>query len=219
MFPKQSIKRPFGISVFGSSIVRTEPDIASLTFAVSRLADHPKDAFRQAHEGAQGVHSALAQLNVTDVGSSHITLSQTFRFTGGEQRAVGYTAKVTFHVLLRDLERMEAVLSSVVDAGANEVSSVRLQTTRLKGIRAEARRGALEAAREKAANYCQAAGVDLGPVVHIEDINPDLLEMTRGEHGHSANVAHIDDEEPVKALDPGSIVVAAAVLVAFEIAR
>jgi uncharacterized protein len=217
MYPTQSIERPFGVNVFGSSIVRVEPDIASLTFAVTRLADHPKDAFRQAREGAQSVHAALAQLKVSDVGSSRITLSQTFRFTGGEERFIGYTAMVTFHALLRDLERMEAVLSGVVDAGANEVHSVQLQTSRLKEIRAEARQSALEAAREKAINYCKAAGMGLGPVIHIEDLNPDVLKMARGEH--RPNEIQPDDEEPLKAFDPGSIVVAATVMVAFEMTR
>ena len=30
MFVQQSLKSPFGISTFGSSIIRVEPDIASL---------------------------------------------------------------------------------------------------------------------------------------------------------------------------------------------
>ncbi len=217
MYPTQSIERPFGINVFGSSVARIEPDIASLKFGVVRLADHPKDAFREAREGAQSVRAALAQLSIHDVGSSRVTLSQTFRYTGGEQRFVGYTARVTFHVLLHDLDRMEAVLSGVVDAGANEVDSVQLQTSHLKEIRAEARQRALEAAREKAINYCRAAGVTLGPVVHIEDLNPDILEMAKGEH--RMRETQPDDEEPLKAFDPGSIVVAAAVMVGFEIGR
>ena len=217
MFPKQSIERPFGINVFGSSIARIEPDIASLKFAVARLADHPKDAFREAREGAQSVRAALVQLGISDVGSSRVTLSQTFRYTGNEQRFVGYTARVAFHVLLRDLESMEAVLSGVVDAGANEIDSVQLQTSRLKEVRAEARQRALEAAREKAVIYCQSAGVTLGPVVHIEDLNPDMLEMARS--GHKMRETQPDEEEPLTAFDPGSIVVAAAVMVAFEIGR
>ena len=207
MFPKQSIERPFGINVFGSSIARIAPDIASLKFAVARLADHPKDAFREAREGAQSVRAALVQLDISDVGSSRVTLSQTFRYTG----------RVAFHVLLHDLERMEAVLSGIVDAGANEVDSVQLQTSRLKEVRAEARQRALEAAREKAVIYCQSAGVTLGPVVHIEDLNPDMLEMARS--GHRMHETQPDDEEPLIAFDPGSIVVAAAVMVAFEIGR
>ncbi len=41
----QAIERPFGITVFGSSIMRIEPDIASLRFAVTRLEQHPKMHF------------------------------------------------------------------------------------------------------------------------------------------------------------------------------
>ena len=48
MYVTQSVQRPFGINVFGSSIVRVEPDVASLKFSVSRLKQHPKDAFRDA---------------------------------------------------------------------------------------------------------------------------------------------------------------------------
>ncbi len=217
MYPTQSIERPFGINVFGSSRVRIGPDIASLGFAVARLASHPKDAFQEARAGAQSVHAFLAQLGLDDIGSSRVTLAQTFRYTEGEQRFVGYTARVAFHVLLHDLDRMEAVLSGVVDAGANEVNSVELQTSRLKEVRADARQRAVEAAREKALNYCKAAGVSLGPVVHIEDVNPDTLEM--GRSGHMARETQPDDEGALRAFDPGSIVVGAAVLVAFEFAR
>ena len=47
-------------------------------------------------------------------------------------------------------------------AGANELTSVTFQTTRLKEVRADARRRAVAAAREKAELYCSAAGVSAG---------------------------------------------------------
>lgn len=212
----QSVQRPFGINVFGSSIVRVEPDVASLKFAVSRLKQHPRDAFRDAREGAQSVRAYLAQAEVGDVGSSRITLSEAFRYTGGENRFVGYTAKVSFHVLLYDLERMEEVLSGVIDAGANGIDSVEFQTRRLKEVRKEARQRAVEAAREKAEVYCQTAGVTVGSVIHIEDVSPDQL---RERGGHVIRETQPDDEGPLRAFDPGSIVVGAAVMVAFRIGQ
>lgn len=216
MYSSQAVEQLSRINVFGSSIVRTSPDIASLVFAVTRIAQHPKDAFREAHTGAQGVRTFLAQAQVNDVGSSRVTLTQTFRYTGGESRFIGYTAKVAFHVLLHDLDQMENVLSGIVDAGANEINAVALQTSRLKELRAEARRRAIAAAREKAVNYCTAAGVALGSVIHIQDINPDTL---RGQEGHSARESEpaSDDEQPLRAFDPGSITVGGAVVVTFEI--
>ena len=44
----QSIERPFGINVFGSAIIRVDPDLASLGFTVSRLEQHPIQAFTAA---------------------------------------------------------------------------------------------------------------------------------------------------------------------------
>jgi hypothetical protein len=213
---EQAVTRPFGITVFGSAVLRVEPDIASLRFAVSHLAEHPKDAFRQAHDGARSVRTFLAQANVSEVGSSRVTLSQTFDYNRSEKRFLGYTAKVAFHVLLRDLDRLEEILAGVVDAGANEINPAELQTSRLKELRAEARRRAVAAAREKAENYCQAAGVTLGPVIHIEDINPEVLSS---HGGHVIRETPVDYDQPAHAFDPESIVVVGAVVLAFEIGR
>ena len=109
---------------------------------------------------------------------------------------------------------MEEVLAGSVDACVNEITSVDFQTTRLKEIRADARKRAVEAAREKAENYCAAAGVCLGRIIHIEDVNPDTLQS--GE-GHGMREITPEEDGEIQAFDPGSITVRAAVRLAFEI--
>ncbi len=216
MFVQQAVSNPYGINVFGSSITRAEPDLASLRFGVSRLEKRPKAAFEQARRAARNVQSYLTQARMNEVGASRISLSQTIRHLGGERKLIGYTAKVGFHVLLRDLDRIEEILIGVTDAGANEIDSVDYQTSQLKEIRAEARKRAIAAAQEKAEIYCQAAGVTLGPIIHIEDVNPDQL---RGREGHVVYETQPDDEGILTAFNPGSITVGGAVMVAFEIGR
>jgi uncharacterized protein YggE len=210
----QLIKTPFGINVFGSALIRVDPDIVSLNFSVSRLHQHPKEAFQDVRKASQGVRKYLEQAKVGEVGTSRVNISQTFRYISNENKFVGYTARVSFHVLLRQLDSMEDVLSGIVDAGVNEITSVDFQTTRLKEIRAEARRRAISAAREKAENYCSAAQVHLGKVIHIEDVNPDTL---RGREGHVSYEIQPDDSGEIKVFDPGSITVGAAVIIAFKI--
>ena len=214
MAQEQLIQVPFGINVFGSALIRVDPDIVSLNFSVSRLHQHPKDAFQDVRKASQGVRKYLEQAKVGEVGTSRVNIAQTFRYISNENKFVGYTAKVAFHVLLRQLDSMEDVLSGIVDAGVNEIASVDFQTTRLKEIRAEARRRAVDAAREKAENYCNAAQVNLGKVIHIEDVNPDSL---RGREGHVVHQPQPDDGGEIKVFDPGSITVGAAVVVAFKI--
>ncbi len=214
MSAQQSIPNPFGINTFGSALMRVEPDIASLKFTVSRLEQQPEEAFQQARREAKAVSAYLSQANIKDFGSSRINLAQKFRYSGGENHFLGYSAQIAFHVLLHDLDRMEEVLIGVIEAGANEINSVEFQTSRLKELRAEVRRRAVEAAREKAQIYCGAAGVALGSVIHIEDINPDQL---RGQEGHQLQEAQLDDEGELQAFNPGSISVGGAVLIAFEL--
>ncbi|MCP4427268.1 MAG: SIMPL domain-containing protein [Chloroflexi bacterium] len=213
----QVIKNPFGITVFGSSVVRVDPDIASLEFAVARLEKVPKIAFRKAREEARSVQSYLSDAKIKEYGSSRISLSESRRFMSGENRLEGYIAKIAFHVLLNDLDRVEEIISGVVEAGVNEISSIDFQTSRLKEIRVEARQRSVEAAQEKAQIYCQAAGVELGAVIHLEDVNPDRLSFS-GE-GHVTRQLQPDDGGPLRAFDPSSIVVGGAVLVAFEIKK
>lgn len=80
--------------------------------------------------------------------------------------------------------------------------------------RAEARRQAITAAREKAEVYSAAAGVEVGEVIQIEDINPDQLQ---GRKWHSRVEVPLEDDGQVKAFDPSSIVIGGAVMVAYKI--
>jgi uncharacterized protein YggE len=76
-----------------------------------------------------------------------------------------------------------------------------------------ARRDAVLAARRKAELLAESAGVGLGPVRHIEDADPERLDR-EGYRGHGASA-----DGARESLAPGLVVVAAAVLVGFGIAR
>lgn len=155
------------VKVFGSAVLRVAPDTASIVVAVSRLEQKPETAFSKAREGAQAVNAYLHKSGVKDFGSSRVTLTQEYRYTNGENRFVGYQARIAFNVVLREMDKVDSLLSGLIAAGGNELASVTFQTTRLKDLGADARRRAVAAAREKAELYCKAAGVELGNVLAI----------------------------------------------------
>jgi uncharacterized protein YggE len=206
-----------GVTVFGSAVVRVAPDTASIVVAVSRIEQKPEAAFSKARAGAQGVTAYLHKAGVKDFGSSRVTLSQEYRYANGENRFAGYQAKIEFHVVLREMDKVDAVLSGLIAAGANNLTSVTFQTTRLKELRADARRRAVAAAREKAELYCAAAGVAVGPVLAIEDVNPESLSGRSEGHTYREPVA-VDEAGEPGAMDPGAIAVGAAVRIAYRIA-
>jgi len=226
MTTDQAIRQPFGVTAYGSTVIRVDPDIASIHYKVSRIENHPKDAFRAVREASKKLVDYLQQLNTKkETSSSHISLSQTWDYVGAKQKFVGYTAMAGFHTLLYDLEQLENLLIGIVDSGANQIGGVNFQTSRLKELRSEARRKAVEAARAKAENYCLAADVRLGKVLHIEDVNPDTsIALRRSYEGHAMNQNVVDLLETAEAEDfqsfkPGSITINAAVLMSFSIAN
>ncbi len=204
-----------GVKVFGSAVLLVEPDVASLTFSVVSQAAKPKAAFQETHQAAQRNRTYLDKANIHEVAGSHVHLAQAFEYVEGRNRPAGYQARVSFNVLVPDLNRLEDVLVGVVDAGADQISSVEFRTSHLKEHRAEARRRAVASAREKAENYCRAAGVALGPVVSLEDVHPGSLRGS-GE-GNTASEVPADEGGPVRALSPASIWVGAAVSITFAI--
>ena len=204
-----------GVKVYGSAVIRVAPDVATIAVAVSRLEQQPEPAFAAARKAAQAVSAFLQGRGLRDVGSSRITLSQEFRFTGGEQRFVGYAARIGFNVVLRDMDQVEETLSGLIGAGANELTSVSFQTSRLRAVRADARRRAIAAAREKAELYCAAAGIAAGDVLVIEDANPEFVTGRNEGHVHREPV--VDDTGELKAMDPAAIAVGAAVTVLYGI--
>ena len=208
-----------GVKVFGSAVVRVAPDTASIAVAVSRIEKKPAAAFAKAREGAQAVTAYLHKAGVKDFGSSGVTLSQEYRYADDEDKFVGYRAKVEFNVVLREMDKVEPVLSELIAAGANVLHSVTFQTTRLKDLRADARRRAVAAAREKAELYCAAAGIAVGPVLAIQDINPEVVTGHSHSEGHTdREAAPADDTGEPGAIDPGAIVVGAAVNIVYGIA-
>ncbi len=206
-----------GIKVFGSAIVRVAPDIASIAVAVTRLEKQPKAAFSKAHAGARTVHDYLKSASIDDVRSSRVTFTQEQQYRNGENRFLGYQARLGYNIVVRDLDRVEELLIGLIDAGANELTSLTFETSRLKEVREDARQRAIAAAHNKADVYATASNVAVGEVILIEDVNPETLSGRYEGHVHREPV--IDDPGEVNAVDPGAITVGAAVNVVFEIKR
>lgn len=204
-----------GVRVFGSAVIRVSPDIATIVVAVSRVEQKPEAAFAAAREGSRAVCNFLQHRGIEDFGTSRITLSDETQYIDGRYRRIGYVAKIGFRVVLHDMDQIEGTVSGLIGAGANELTSVSFQTSRLRELRAEARRRAIAAARDKAELYCGAAGVVAGGVLEIQDVNPESVRG--GSESHVSHELDLDEPHEATAIDPEAIVVTAAVNVAYSI--
>lgn len=218
MHVAQSIRNPNGISVFGSYVLRVEPNVVLVTVAVAHTKPEPSAAFAATRDAVAEVRAYLQRADVAaaDVQTSHVNLSAEHEGYGKERAFLGYQARVSLSVRLTDLRRFEEILAGVVQAGANQIQSTEFQTTRLGELRAQARRGAFAAGRRKAELYAVEAGVRLGDILHVEDLNPDGLGRRES---HGADVELESESDGLQPSAPGSIQVKAAVQLSFAIVR
>ena len=151
-----------------------------------------------------------------DVRSSQINLETKYRQAGGKREFVGHSASVEVSVTVAQLDQLEPLLVGMVEGGAHQVRRVTFKTSELREHRATARAAAVRAARAKAEMYCEAAGVKLGNVLHIEDVDP--TRVGRREYGHvvDQDFAERADNDP-GAYHPGAISVSGAVVMSFAI--
>lgn len=146
-----------------------------------------------------------------DVATSRLDLASTWNY-GTERKFLGYECTAAFAIALRELDKLEELLIAVVDAGANQVDGVDFDVTAKPTLRAQARTAAVIAAREKATLYADAAGVRLGPVIHIKDVDSDALENQGGGHARGGG-----DGSGSGDLSPGKIAVKAGALIGFAL--
>lgn len=209
----QMIERPWGVTAYGASSVKAMPDLVRARFQVIRVEQTPSQAFAAASDAVQEVRRTLRRHGIADaaVERSRLGLKSSWSFGGTERKFLGYECRASFAVESAGLDDVQPLLVDLVAAGANEIDAVDFDVTGKGELRAEARRQAVAAARRKAELYAEAAGVRLGAVVHIEDVDPEQVGFERYRGHGSGGAASPQD------LAPGHVVVSAAVTLGFSI--
>jgi uncharacterized protein YggE len=209
------IEKPWGVTAFGAASVRAVPDLARVQVSVIRVEASPEAAFAATTSGVHAVREAVRRLGLagTAVENSRLGLQSHWDGYGESRKFVGYKCTSSFSIETPDLDRIQQLLIDVVAAGAHHVESVEFDVRAKPELRAQARRDAVDAARRKAQLYAEAAGLQLGAVVHIEDVDPEQMRQEYRGHGGGGMGAAGED------LAPGHVVVSAGVALGFSIAH
>jgi uncharacterized protein YggE len=208
----QLVERPWGVAAYGAASVKAMPDLVRTRFRVVRVEQTPSKSFAVASDAVRAIRQALRQHGLPDgaVERSRLDLKSSWSY-GPDRKFLGYQCQASFAVESGDLDGVERLLVDLVRAGANEIEAVDFDVSGKAGMRAEARRQAVAAARRKAELYAEAAGVRLGAVLHIDDVDPEQVGVERYRGHGSGGAASAQD------LAPGHVVVSAAVILGFSI--
>ncbi|WP_212523947.1 SIMPL domain-containing protein [Actibacterium sp. MT2.3-13A] len=177
------------ITVTGHGEVAAAPDMATITLGVTRQAKTAAAAMDETSAATAEVLKALEAAGVAarDMQTSELSLDPVWEDVGGDGRApriVGFAARNTLRVRVRDLNRLGAVLDDVLRVGANTFQGLSFGLREPEPLADQALAAAAADARRKAALIAGAAGVALGPVLSISEAGgvapvPMMLEAAR----------------------------------------
>ncbi len=160
------------IMVAGHGSVEAPPDGAEITTGVTSEANTARAALDANNAAIRKIIDGLkgAGLEAKDIQTQQFQISPRYRnYKDRGQQIEGYTVHNQLRLKIRAIDRVGAILDQVVTLGANQASSINFLVSDAEKRRDEARKKAVENARNRAQVLAEAAGARLGSVLTITE--------------------------------------------------
>ncbi|HEX3485349.1 MAG TPA: SIMPL domain-containing protein [Micropepsaceae bacterium] len=163
------------IVVNGEGDVTGKPDQARLSAGVLTQAPTAASALAANSTAMNRVFAALKTLGIPDnkIQTSNFSVQPQyppFRPDAPEPRnIVGYQVSNQASIIVEDLSKLGAALDALVKSGANQLGGVAFSIANPKPLAERARSLAVANAMAKAKTLAMAAGVNLGPLLSIQE--------------------------------------------------
>jgi uncharacterized protein YggE len=163
------------ITVHGEGQVQVPPDHAKLTVAVvtkassldAATAAH-RDRAERAANALDGLKSEGLTIKQSSFGLNEIRVPVRPNAPQGQDKPE-YQATTTFELQLNKLDAVDRAITAIAATGLFEVRNLRFGIEDRNPGLDQARKKAVEDARGRASTYAQAAGVQVGDVLRIDE--------------------------------------------------
>ena len=159
------------ISVNGEAVVKVQPDQIIITFGIETW---DKNIITAKQENTDIMKKALAVIKNSgipdkDVQTDYLLIEPRYDNNYEKKNFIGYFVRNTFVVTLGETDKVEDLVTKMLEAGVNYIHNIDFQTTEFKKYREQARDLALNAAKEKAEKMAGALGKFIGDPVQISE--------------------------------------------------
>lgn len=158
------------ISVSGTAVVNVTPDRALIQLGVQSNGRTPSLTEAANSATIYRVIQAVKKIGLEekDIVTDRYVIDPIYR-NYDSLTIEGYRIYNTVAITLRDVDRVNEVIITALNAGANQVVNVEFYLSDLRKYRDQARELAMIAAGEKASDLAEAAGAETGCVLSISE--------------------------------------------------
>lgn len=182
----------FRVSAEASTFAK--PDTATVDVSVVTEGKTVADTQEELNSLNTKVLAAIKDLDISsdDIQTTTYNIFPNYRYDSNEGESIlnGYRAETTLRVRITDFDKLNSILDSATQAGANRVSNVQFIVDERDEYVAEARETAIKKAKAEAKMIADEAGIKLGKLVNIE-----VNEVGNGLRPVAFERATVDAEE------------------------
>jgi len=164
-------KNPREVTVVGSGHIQGVPDTLTADVGIEFTAPDVTAAMNQTNDRQQAVINAVAGAGVDrkDISTTDVSLQPQYDSAGGAIN--GYRASNSIRVKIHPTDSASHVLAVIVGAGgdATRINSVSYSIADDSQLVKDARARAFQDAKDRAAQYAQLSGLNLGKIISISE--------------------------------------------------
>jgi uncharacterized protein len=225
------------VSVIGEAETSVAPDQVSFTLEIVTANKDLAPAKQSNDAAAERTLTIAKSFNISPDDIQTDSLTVTPKYTGekdprGSRVLIGYEVTKRVNITLKELAKIDAFLSRVIEAGVNRIVGINIENSQFQKYQEQVRAAAVANARSRAAAYAKQLGQTIGKAYVIREDGADdpAYFSARGYGNGSGNgdgVAELDNpslslpnafsREVTFAL--GKITVSEKIYVTFELQR
>jgi len=159
------------ITVSGDADIKVIPDEVDISIGVEAWDKDLAIAKEDNDKRVQAVIAAAKKSKVHEkyIQTSRLSITPRYRNERNKTDFIGYFVQKAIVITLKDTDKIDDLLSGVLEAGADQVFGVHFRTTQLRKYRDQARVAAVKAARAKAEDLAAAVGQKVGKARSISE--------------------------------------------------
>lgn len=162
--------------VTGESKITTIPDQAEVRLGITVNEPTVKAAQDKANTIINNINAELAKLGVEkkDLKTENYSLYPNYDYQSGNgQRITGYSVNANLVATLTDFAKLNQAIDAATGVGANQIGGITFSLSDSKKAETEeqARKEAIDNAKDKANELSRLAGMRLGKIVNVMEVN------------------------------------------------
>jgi uncharacterized protein YggE len=185
-FIGRTLETPATINVSGTGEAFAAPDVANISFAVTKDAKTVAEAQKLSADGINAIMAFLKEKGIDkkDIQTTSYNLYPKYEYQKavtcldynmngycpqGKQILMGYTVSQSVAVKVRKIDDAGTIIGGLGEKGATDISGINLEVDEPEAVQAEARDEAIKDAKDKAQTLAKSLGVRLVRIVSYSD--------------------------------------------------